>query len=69
MKVDPKLHAEVLERYARLRLEPYAGFINPVYKPVMENGEIIDIKIEYPTDYPAQMMEYSRNYSFLPSRN
>lgn len=69
VKVDPKLHAEVLERYARLRLEPYAGFINPVYKPVMENGEIIDIKIEYPTDYPAQMMEYSRNYSFLPSRN
>ena len=69
VKVDPMLHAEVLERYEKLHLEPYAGFINPVYKPVMENGEIIDIKIEYPTDYPAQMMEYSRNYSFLPSRN
>ncbi len=69
VKVDPKLHAEVLARYEKLHLEPYAGFINPVYKPVMENGQIIDIKIEYPTDYAAQMMDYSKNYSFLPTKN
>ncbi len=69
VKVDPKWHAEILDRYARLKQEPYSGFINPYYKPVMENGKIIDIIIEYPTDYPAQMMWYSKNYSFLPSVN
>ena len=45
------------------------GFVNPVYKPVMENGEIVDVLIEYTDDYPGQMMEYSENYSFLPSVN
>ncbi len=69
VKVDPALHGEVLERYARLNLEPYSGFVNPRYRPVMENGEIIDVQIEYVDDYAAQMMEYSKNYSFLPSKN
>lgn len=69
VKVDPELHAEVLERYGRLNLEPYSGFVNPRYRPVMENGQIIDVQIEYVDDYPAQMLEYSKNYSFLPSRN
>ncbi len=69
VKVDPALHTEVLERYAALNLEPYAGFVNPVYKPVMENGQIVDVKIEYTADYPAQMMEYSHEYSFLPTVN
>ena len=69
VQVDPALHKEVLDRYAKLELEPYAGFVNPVYKPVMENGEIVDVLIEYTDDYPGQMMEYSENYSFLPSVN
>ncbi|MDR0511295.1 MAG: dihydrofolate reductase [Rikenellaceae bacterium] len=69
VKIDPTLHREVLDRYARLNIEPYAGFINPVYKPVMESGEIVDILVEYPTDYIGQMLEYSKNYSFLPSKN
>ena len=69
VQVDPALHKEVLDRYAKLKLEPYAGFGNPVYKPVMENGEIVDVLIEYTDDYPGQMMEYSENYSFLPSVN
>ena len=69
VQVDPALHKEVLDRYAKLKLEPYAGFVNPVYKPVMENGEIVDVLIEYTDDYPGQMMEYSENYSFLPSVN
>ena len=69
VQVDPALHKEVLDRYAKLKLEPYAGFANPVYKPVMENGEIVDVLIEYTDDYPGQMMEYSENYSFLPSVN
>lgn len=69
VKVDPLLHKEVLERYAKLKLEPYSGFVNPTYNPVMENGEIIDIKIDYLQSYPAQMLDYSKNYSFLPSKN
>lgn len=69
VQVDPELHKEVLERYAKLNLEPYAGFVNPVYKPVMENGEIVDVYIEYTDDYAGQMMEYSHEYSFLPSVN
>ncbi len=67
--VDPALHAEVLERYAALNIEPYAGFVNPRYAPVLEAGEIVDVNIEYPDDYAGQMLEYSEKYSFLPSRN
>ncbi len=69
VKVDRTMHKHVLERYATLGIEPYAGFINPEYKPVMENGQIVDIIIDYPSDYSAQMMHYSKNYSFLPSVN
>ena len=69
VKVDPTLHAEVLERYAKLNLEPYSGFVNPIYKPVMENGQIIDVMLEYTDDYAGQMLEYSKEYSFLPSVN
>ena len=69
VKVDQKLHDEVLARYGKLHIEPFSGFVNPVYKPVMENGEIVDVTVEYTEDYPDQMMRYSKNYSFLPSVN
>ena len=69
VKVDQKLHDEVLARYGKLHIEPFSGFVNPVYKPVMENGEIVDVTVEYTEDYPDQMMCYSKNYSFLPSVN
>ncbi len=65
VKVDQTLHNEVLERFKKLNLAPYAGFINPVYIPVEQNGEIIDIKITYPTDYIGQMRIYSKEHSFL----
>ena len=69
VKIDRELHAEVLERYASLHIEPYSGFINPRYTPVIENGEIIDVIRLDETDYAAQMLRYSRDYSFLPTRN
>jgi dipeptidyl-peptidase III len=69
VKVDRELHKEVLERYSRLNIAPYSGFINPLYTPVEENGEIKDITISYPDDYVKQMLEYSENYSFLPVWN
>ena len=69
VKVDSVLHKEVLERYARLNVKPYRGFIQPRLVPVMEGEKIIDIKIEYPTSFFAQMLEYGKNYSFLPIKN
>lgn len=67
--VDAELHKEVLERYAKLNLAPYGGFVNPKYKPVIENHTITDIKVEYPDDFARQMLEYSTNYSYLPTFN
>ncbi len=66
--VDAELHKEVLDRYSKLNIAPYAGFINPKYVPVMNGDVITDVKISYPDDFAAQMMEYSKNYSFLPVR-
>jgi dipeptidyl-peptidase-3 len=67
--VDPELHKEALERYKKLNVAPYKGCINPLLTPVLENGKIVDIKIEYPEDFTGQMLYYSKNYSFLPNQN
>jgi len=69
VKVDPILHTEVLERYAKLKISPYGGFINPRLVAVTEGEQVKEIKIEYPADFTDQMMEYGKNYSFLPVRN
>lgn len=70
VKVDPTLHKEVLERYAKLNLAPYKGFVNPVMKEKKnDKGEVIDIVLDYTETYPQQMLRYSRDYSFLPSYN
>ena len=70
VKVNPALHAEVLERYKRLGIEPYGGFINPEYTVKLDShGEIADIEISYPDSYVDQMLDYSANWSFLPSKN
>lgn len=69
VKVDKKLHAEVLERFNKLHIAPYGGFINPVYVPELKDGKIVNIKVTYPDDYTKQMMDYSKNHSFLPTYN
>jgi dipeptidyl-peptidase-3 len=69
VKVDYDLHKEVKERYAKLKLAPYGGFLNPDFVPVVKDGKIVDIKVEYPNDYTKQMMEYGKKYSFLPAIN
>ncbi len=69
VKVDQTLLAEVHQRYAPLNLAPYNGFIQPKLVPVERGGEIVDVKIEYPTDFVGQMLEYGRDYSFLPLEN
>jgi dipeptidyl-peptidase-3 len=69
VKIDPALHDEVLERYAKLNLAPYQGFIQPKLIPVFDNENIKDVKIEYPTDFKTQMLEYGKNYGLLPAYN
>ena len=64
--IDPELHKEVLERYKRLNLAPYKGFINPWLLPVTDkNGEIIDIQVNYSESYAHQMLRYSSEYGTL----
>ena len=66
VKVDPKLHKEVLDRYAHLNIAPYKGFVNPVYTPVFDaDGNITDVTIDYTETYIPQMLRYSRDYSPL----
>lgn len=66
VKVDPKLHAQILDRYAHLNIAPYKGFVNPVYTPVTDaDGNITDITVSYDEDYIPQHLRYSRNYSPL----
>jgi len=70
VKVDPKLHAEVLERNAKLNRAPYAGFINPILRLIEDaDGTITDVEVEYPDDFTEQMLYYGENYSFLPVYN
>ncbi|MBK9760693.1 MAG: dihydrofolate reductase [Flavobacteriales bacterium] len=70
VKVDPKLHAQVLERSKKITTAPYAGFIQPRLVPVVDaNGAISDIKVEYPNDFIEQMLEYGAKHSFLPDYN
>lgn len=70
VKVDATLHQEVLERYAKLNISPYKGFINPVYVAETDNeGNITDVKVTYGEKYDEQMLRYSRDYSGLPFIN
>lgn len=70
VKVDQKLHEEVLARYERLNLSPYKGFINPVYKVAKDvDGNIIDVYVDYTEGYAEQMLRYSREYNTLPDIN
>ena len=66
VKVDQSLHQEILNRYSKLDIAPYKGFVNPVYNPVYDNaGNITDVKIDYTEGYVDQMLRYARDYSPL----
>jgi dipeptidyl-peptidase-3 len=69
VKIDRNLHQEVLARFEKLNLAPYAGFIQPRLVPQIRNEQIVDVKIEYPEDFVQQMLEYGKKYSFLPHYN
>ena len=66
VKIDPVLHHEIRERYARLDLAPYKGFINPWLLPVTDGeGHITDIQVSYSESYAHQMLRYSQEYATL----
>lgn len=70
VKVNQKLHKEILDRYEALRLAPYKGFVNPVYKLVTdESGKVTDVTISYDENYVNQQLRYSKQYSVLPLKN
>jgi len=69
VKVDTELHKEVLERFAKLNIKPYKGFIQPKLTPVMNGSDITDVKVEYPDNFFQQMMEYGKDYGYLPVKN
>jgi dipeptidyl-peptidase-3 len=66
VRVDPVVHQEVLARVEPLNIAAYSGFMQPTLIPIEEDGEIIDVKVEYPDDFPEQMLAFEQNYSFLP---
>lgn len=69
VRVDADLRAEVHARYAALDIPAYTGFIGPRLVPVRDGAEILDVRIEYPDGFAAQMLEYADRYSFLPAWN
>ena len=65
VKLDEKLHEEVLQRYKALDIAPYKGFINPMLKPETDaTGNIVDVSVDYSESYTAQMLRYGKDYSF-----
>lgn len=69
VKADTDLHKEVLDRYNKVGIAPYAGFIQPKLIPVMNGDKITDVKVEYPYDFVQQMLEFGKKYAFLPVVN
>ena len=69
VKVDPVLHKEILERFVKLGIKPYRGFIQPKLVAKYEKDEIKDVDVTYPDNFYQQMLEYGKKYSFLPVEN
>lgn len=67
--VDQDLLKEVHERYDKLELAPYKGFVNPKYIPIMQDGKMVDVHLDYTEGYAEQMLRYSKDYSCLPHYN
>jgi dipeptidyl-peptidase-3 len=69
VKVDQALVAEVKKRFESIQSKPYSGFIQPRLVPIMVQGKIKDVKVEYPDNFVEQMMEFGREYATLPVVN
>lgn len=69
VKVDPVLHKEILDRYSKLGIKPYRGFIQPRLIAKMDGDKVSGVSVEYPTSFFEQMMEYGKKYSYLGVKN
>lgn len=69
VKVDIEIHTEVLKRWNKLNIAPFAGFIQPHLEVEKKDGRIVDVFITYPDDFKEQMLYYSHNYAYLPIYN
>ncbi|WP_246850172.1 dipeptidyl peptidase 3 [Rufibacter roseolus] len=69
VQVDKTLHQEVLQRYSKLNIAPYQGFIQPKLTPVVKDGKIVDVLLVYPNNFTQQMLEYGEVYNILPNYN
>ena len=69
VKVDQTLLKEVKERFEKLHVAAYKGFIQPKLVPVMKEGKIVDVKVEYPNDWLKDQLERGKNYGYLPNIN
>jgi len=69
VQVDQELHQEVLDRTADFDSAPYGGFINPQLVPIMEDGKIVEVRVEYPDNFAAQMLYYADEFTTLPDYN
>lgn len=69
VKVDQTLLKEVKERFNKLNVAPYKGFIQPKLTPVMEGDKMVDVKVEYPNDFLTNQLELGKRYGYLPSKN
>lgn len=70
VNIDPVLHQEVIDRYKKLNIKPYGGFVNPEITPIADkDGNYIKFEIAYPTDFLKQHLQYGKKYSFLPTMN
>ncbi|HLD45820.1 MAG TPA: dihydrofolate reductase, partial [bacterium] len=67
IKINKDLHREVLDRWAKLGVAKYSLFLMPYMKPVLEGDKLVDVILEYPTDFVEQMMLFGSQYSFLPA--
>ena len=70
VKVDQAIHKEVLARNAKYDEAPYRGFVNPYITPVKNtSGKVTDYVLKYPKTFSEQMLQYAKEYSFLPDNN
>lgn len=69
VNVNPELHKEILDRYAKLNIKPYKGFIQPRLTATMDGDKVKGVQIAFPTSFYDQMIEYAKDYSLLPVKN
>ncbi|WP_308993070.1 dihydrofolate reductase [Mariniflexile litorale] len=70
VKVNQKIHAEVLERNKQFKSAAYTGYVNPVLvAKTNEANEIIEVNVVQPKTFVEQMLDYSKKYNFLPEVN